>query len=96
MLFTGEGGQKTGMLQDMQAVYKEGGIRGLYRGLGPQLLAAVPATCGMYAGERFFSHLFEKADGMMGIVSLRACYAYEEWVGCGQAGWQPRHDNPQL
>ena len=51
------------MLQDIRAVHREGGIRGLYRGLGPQVLAAMPATCGMYAGERFFGRLFEKDDG---------------------------------
>ena len=63
MLLTGSSTNKRSMIHDIMGVYQEGGLGGLYRGLGPQLLAAVPATCGMYAGERFFAHLFEKEDG---------------------------------
>lgn len=59
----GDGGKGGSMLGDIVAVHRDGGIKALYRGLGPQVLAAMPATCGMYAGERFFGRLFEKSDG---------------------------------
>ena len=46
---------KGSIIGDLLAISRESGVVGLFRGLGPQLLAAVPATCGMYAGERFFA-----------------------------------------
>jgi solute carrier family 25 2-oxodicarboxylate transporter 21 len=63
MLATGDSASKVSMLKEIRAIYQEGGLKSLFRGLGPQLMAAVPATCGMYAGERFFARIFEKPDG---------------------------------
>ena len=63
MLATADTARNSSILSDIRTVYQHGGIRSLYRGLGPQLLAAMPATCGMYAGERFFARLFETKDG---------------------------------
>ncbi|GMH80470.1 hypothetical protein TrST_g12326 [Triparma strigata] len=58
------------MTKMISTVYKEGGATALFRGLGPQLMAAVPATCGMYAGERFFNRLFQKPDGSTDVTRI--------------------------
>lgn len=53
-----------GLIGDMIGLLYEGGIGRLYRGLGPQVLAAVPATIGMYVGESYFGRLFEQVQGL--------------------------------
>ena len=72
MLATGENTSQGGMLAQIRGVYKEGGIKALFRGLGPQLMAAVPATCGMYVGERFFARAFAKTDGSTDVLRMWA------------------------
>ena len=64
----GDAGAKSSIVGDMVAVYREGGLRSVYRGLGPQLLAALPATCGMYVGERSFARFFQLPDGLSSLV----------------------------
>jgi len=59
---------KGSIIGDLLAISRESGVVGLFRGLGPQLLAAVPATCGMYAGERFFAKVFSYPDGLPLLV----------------------------
>ena len=49
--------------KELVNLWGEGGLRRIYRGLGPQIMAAIPATCGMYTGERFFGRVFGRADG---------------------------------
>lgn len=64
MLASGSTSQaSTGIIGDIVGLIREGGVSRLYRGLGPQVLAAVPATCGMYVGERSFGRMFENIDG---------------------------------
>merc|ERR1712100_816050 len=72
MLATGENTSQGGMLAQIRGVYKEGGIKALFRGLGPQLMAAVPATCGMYVGERFFARAFAKTNGSTDVLRMWA------------------------
>ena len=66
---------RTSMTEMISSVYKKGGATALFRGLGPQLMAAVPATCGMYAGERFFNRLFQKPDGSTDVKRIWAAGA---------------------
>jgi len=46
---------------ELTSIYTNGGVRSLYRGLGPQILAAVPISIGMYVGHSMF---------LRGILSL--------------------------
>ena len=39
---------------ELASIWSEGGIAGLYRGLGPQLLAAIPIAIGMFVGHASF------------------------------------------
>eukprot|EP01059_Diplonema_ambulator_P000210 TRINITY_DN10178_c0_g1_i2.p1 TRINITY_DN10178_c0_g1~~TRINITY_DN10178_c0_g1_i2.p1 ORF type:complete len:239 (+),score=36.00 TRINITY_DN10178_c0_g1_i2:301-1017(+) len=58
-----EGTERTSMLREVRAIWGAGGLLGMYRGLGPQILAAVPATIGMYVGERQVAKLLRNEDG---------------------------------
>ena len=52
-----------GVMKEMSTIWADGGLRGVYRGLGPQILAAIPATIGMYVGERQFAELLRSPSG---------------------------------
>ena len=39
---------------ELASIWSDGGLRGLYRGLGPQILAAVPIAIGMFVGHASF------------------------------------------
>jgi len=63
----GGGGGSTAtasITSDILGLVKEGGIARVYRGLGPQVLAAVPASCGMYVGERQFGRFFDQFQSL--------------------------------
>eukprot|EP00754_Rhynchopus_humris_P039995 Rhum_TRINITY_DN23062_c0_g1::Rhum_TRINITY_DN23062_c0_g1_i1::g.176961::m.176961/K15110/SLC25A21, ODC; solute carrier family 25 (mitochondrial 2-oxodicarboxylate transporter), member 21 len=53
------------MTGEIGKIWKEGGMKGVYRGLGPQILAAVPATIGMYVGERQVASLLRDEKGKL-------------------------------
>jgi len=57
-------GPTKSIASDILGLVKEGGIGRVYRGLGPQILAAVPATCGMYVGEREFGRFFDQFQSL--------------------------------
>lgn len=65
---TGGGGSTAtstaSITSDILGLVKEGGIARVYRGLGPQVLAAVPASCGMYVGERKFGRFFDQFQSL--------------------------------
>ncbi|KAJ9467943.1 putative mitochondrial 2-oxodicarboxylate carrier [Diplonema papillatum] len=67
-----EGRERSSMAREFREVWGSGGVRALYRGLGPQVLAAVPATIGMYAGEKQFAKLLRDADGHLSNAGVFA------------------------